>query len=82
MDCACDGQYYSWAKDYGLPYLTSPANVLEVTRPPLGTGDTDHDVVIHPTEVADTFANRVTAIRIESSDKVHYYVEGRAVIAG
>lgn len=82
MDCACDGQYYTWEKDYGLHYLASPANVVEVLRPPLGSADTDQDFVLEPTEAEDTFPARLTAIKIKSSDTVHYYVEGRAVIAG
>jgi hypothetical protein len=81
MDCACDGQYYTWEKDYGLHYLSSPANIAELTRPPPGSSDTDQDFVIEPTEVP-TAAGAVTAIKIKSSDTVHYYVEGRAVIAG
>lgn len=82
MDCACDGQYYTWEKDSLLHYLSTPANVVEVTRPALGAGDADYDFVIEPTEIADTFANRLTAIKIKSSDSVHYYVEGRTTIAG
>ncbi len=82
MDCACDGQYYAWEKDYSLHYLASPANVVEVTRPAPGSPDLDQDFIIEPTEVADTFASRLTAIKIKSSDTVHYYVEGRAIVAG
>ncbi len=82
MDCACDGQYYTWEKDYLLHYFSAPANVIEVTRPAPGGSDTDQDFIIEPTEVADTFADRLTAIKIKSSDTVHYYVEGRTVIAG
>lgn len=82
MDCACDGQYYTWEKDYLLHYFATPANEIEVTRPAPGSSDTDQDFIVEPTEVADTFANRLTAIKIKSSDTVHYYVEGRTVLAG
>lgn len=82
MDCACDGQFYTWAKDYMLHYLGTPANAVEVTRPAPGTGDADYDFILEPTEVADTFPDRLTAIKVKSSDRVHYYVEGRAVVAG
>jgi hypothetical protein len=68
-------------KDYSLKYLSSPANIAEVTRPGMGSPDTDQDFVIEPTEVP-TGAGTVTAIKIKSSDTVHYYVEGRAVVAG
>ncbi|HEV2803321.1 MAG TPA: hypothetical protein VGW57_00185 [Chthoniobacterales bacterium] len=81
MDCACDGQYYTWEKDYGLHYLASPANLANVERPVLGAGDKDLDFVIEPTEVA-TAPGAVTAVKIKSSDTVHYYIEGRARIAG
>jgi hypothetical protein len=47
----------------------------------MGSPDTDQDFVIEPTEVP-TGAGTVTAIKIKSSDTVHYYVEGRAVVAG
>jgi len=82
MDCACDGQYYTWEKDYALHYLPSPASAIELTRPAPGSGDLDQDFIIEPAEVADTFASRVTAIKVKSSDTVHYYIEGRTVIAG
>ncbi|MFZ1221014.1 MAG: hypothetical protein WAO00_17100, partial [Chthoniobacterales bacterium] len=95
MDCACDGQYYAWEKDLSLHYLKPPDkppdnlacdmppfdNLACVTRPPLGSPDTDRDFVIQPTEVAPG-AGQITTIRIKSSDTVHYYVEGRAIIGG
>ena len=39
MDCACDGQFQSWAKDFRLPYLSNPPKVLELRRPPLNGPD-------------------------------------------
>ena len=77
MDCACDGQYQAWLKDYLLGYLANPANVLELRRPASGKPDFDQDFIIHPTEIADTFPDRQTALKIKASDTIHYYIEGR-----
>jgi hypothetical protein len=81
MDCACDGQYYTWEKDYGFHYLASPGSLIEVTRPAAGAADADYDFVLQPTELSNP-PGTLTTIRIKSSDTVHYYVEGRAAIAG
>jgi len=81
MDCACDGEYQTWEKDFLLHYLANPSNVVELTRPAPGGPDLDQDFVIHPTELADTFAGQVTAVKVKSSDTVHYYVEGRRHVA-
>lgn len=82
MDCACDGEYQAWDKDFLLHYLAGPANVVELTRPTPGNPDLDQDFIIQPTEIEDTFANRLTAVKIKASDTVHYYVEGRRHIMG
>jgi hypothetical protein len=82
MDCACDGEYQTWEKDFLLHYLANPANVVEITRPIPGNPDLDQDFIINPTEVNDTFSNRVAAVKIRASDTVHYYIEGRRHIAG
>jgi hypothetical protein len=81
MDCACDGQYYTWLKDFRLEHIEAPGNVLELIRPAAGDSDTDEDYVIHPTELEENIANRYTALKIKSSDTVHYYIEGRDHIA-
>jgi hypothetical protein len=82
MDCACDGEYQTWEKDFLLHYLANPANVVELFRPAPGSPDRDQDFIIHPTELADIFSNQVTAVKIKSSDTVHYYIEGRRHITG
>ena len=82
MDCSCDGQYQTWEKDFLLKYLVNPANVLQLVRPAPGNPDLDQNFKIHPTEIADTFADRQTALKIKASDTVHYYIEGRRYIAG
>lgn len=82
MDCACDGQFQTWEKDFLLHHIVNPANVLRLIRPAPGNPDLDQDFIIHPTEIADTFADRQTALKIKASDTVHYYIEGRRHIAG
>jgi len=77
MDCACDGQYQAWEKDYLLHYLANPANVLELRIPAPGEPAFEQDFIIHPAEIEDKFPDRLTALKIKASDTIYYYIEGR-----
>jgi hypothetical protein len=77
MDGANDREYATWEKDYGLEWIVNPDNIKFLQRPAPGSPDLNVTYKILPTEVADSAADTYTALKIKSSDTVHYYVEGR-----
>lgn len=82
MDGANDRQYAGWEKDFKLGWIETPANVKFLERPDPGMPDFDDTFLVVPTAVEELSSGTVTAIKIKSSESVHYYVEGRDAIAG
>jgi hypothetical protein len=83
MDGANDREYQSWEKEYKLAWIDpDPANVKSLERPPAGSPDRNETFKVVPTAKQETAADTYTAIKIKSSDSVHYYVEGRDFFTG
>ncbi len=82
MDGANDREYAGWEKDYKLAWITAPGNVKQLTRPAPGDPDLDQTFKVTPTATPETGADTYTALKIESSSAVNYYVEGRNAFAG
>ena len=82
MDGANDRQYQTWEKEFKLGWISTPPNVKFLERPAPGAADFDMTYKVVPTAVEETAADTYTAIKIKSSETVHYYVEGRDAIVG
>lgn len=82
MDGANDRQYAAWEKDFKLGWIDAADNIELLTRPAPGSSDFDDTFLVVPTAIEETSASTRTALKIKSSDSVHYYVEGRDSIAG
>lgn len=82
MDGSNDRQYQSWEKEFKLGWIANPANVKFLQRPGPGMADFDQTFKLVPTAVEEIDTDLYTAIKIKSSESVHYYVEGRDAIVG
>jgi len=82
MDGANDRQYCTWEKEYKLNWIDNTQNVKYLERPPAGNPDLNETLKVLPTELEENAADTYTAIKIKSSDTVHYYVEGRDHFTG
>lgn len=88
MDHAKDRQYATWEKDYKLAWIIdldsdpSKDNLKFLKRPGPSDLDINQTFKVLPTAAKDTYTNVYTAIKIKSSDSVHYYVEGRDQFPG
>ncbi len=84
MDGCNDRQYCTWEKEYKLSWIDNTQNVRYLVRPPAGNPDLNETIKVLPTELEEnaTDTDTYTAIKIKSSDTVHYYVEGRNFFAG
>ena len=82
MDGADDREYAGWEKDYILAWITNPPNVKALSRPAVGSPDLNATYKVVPTAIEETAGDTYTAIKINSSASVNYYVEGRDAIAG
>lgn len=82
MDGSNDLEYAGWEKDYKLAWIAGPDHVKVVERPGPGQPDLDQTFKLAPTALDESAADTYTALKIESSASVNYYVEGRDHIAG
>jgi hypothetical protein len=82
MDGSDDRQYQTWEKEFKLAWITDPANVKFLARPAPSDPDINQTFKLHPIAQEETAADTYTAIKIKSSDSVHYYVEGRDFYTG
>lgn len=82
MDGANDREYAGWEKDFKLAWIVDPGNVRLVERPDPGDPDFVQAFQVTPTAVPEMGAGTFAALKLESSDGVHYYVEGRNSVAG
>lgn len=82
MDGSNDREYQAWEKEFKLAWISDPGNVKFLERPPAGSPDKNETVKVLPTAKEETAADTYTAVKIKSSDSVHYYVEGRDFFTG